>query len=113
MTIGNTTTSRGKQEALGHKNKSGTSNAAQQLKRQQCDVGGSFGGRWVAAVALVAALAMALPDQWQRWVRQQSNKKQQSTNNGSVRGGQWLAREHQQPHDPNGGRQQTTRACGG
>jgi hypothetical protein len=36
----------------------------QQLKQQQCNVGGSFGGQWVAAVALVAALAMALAEQW-------------------------------------------------
>jgi hypothetical protein len=37
----------------------------QQLKRQQGNVGGGFGGRWVAAVALVAALAMASTEQWQ------------------------------------------------
>jgi hypothetical protein len=47
----------------------------QRLKRQQCNVGGGFGGRRVAAGALVAALAMALAEQWQWWVRQQSNKK--------------------------------------
>ncbi len=26
------------------------------------------------------------------------DEKQQSTSNGSIKGGQWLAREHQQPH---------------
>jgi hypothetical protein len=47
----------------------------QRLKQQQCNVGGSF-GRWqVAAVALVTGFAMAPVEQWQWWVRQQSNKK--------------------------------------
>ncbi len=39
------------------------------LKLQQCDVDGGFGGQQVAAVALVVALAMALVEQWQWWVR--------------------------------------------
>jgi hypothetical protein len=47
----------------------------QRLKQQQCNVGGGFGGQRVATVALVAVLVMALVEQWQRWVRQQSNKK--------------------------------------
>jgi hypothetical protein len=48
----------------------------QWLKHQQCNVGGhGFGGGRVVAVALVAALVMASAEQWQRWVRQQSNKK--------------------------------------
>jgi hypothetical protein len=36
----------------------------QWLKQQQHNVCGGFGGRQVAAVALVAALAMALAEQW-------------------------------------------------
>jgi hypothetical protein len=47
----------------------------QRLKQQQFNVDGGFGGQWVVAVALIAALAMALVEQWQQWVRQQSNKK--------------------------------------
>jgi hypothetical protein len=64
--------------ALVRKNESGTSGAATQrqgLNQQQCNVGNGFRGWWVAAVALVAVLAMALAEQWQRWVRQQSTKK--------------------------------------
>jgi hypothetical protein len=58
--------------------------------RQRCNVGGSFGGRRVAAVALVVVLAMALVEQWQRWVRQQSNKKNnQLTMGASKVGGGW------------------------
>jgi hypothetical protein len=45
------------------------------LKQQQRNVGGSFGGRRVVALALVAMLAMALVEQWQQWVRQQLTKK--------------------------------------
>jgi hypothetical protein len=59
----------------------------------------------VAAVVLMAALAMASVEQWQWWVRQQSKKKKQSTNDGSIKGGQWLAREHQQPHNHDDGQQ--------
>jgi hypothetical protein len=47
----------------------------QQLKQQRCNVSGGFGGQRVVAVALMAALTMALVEQWQWWVRQQSNKK--------------------------------------
>jgi hypothetical protein len=47
----------------------------QRLKQQQRDVGVNFGGRRVAAVALVAALVMVSVEQWQQWVRQQSTKK--------------------------------------
>jgi hypothetical protein len=54
----------------------------------------------------MVALAMVLVEQWQWWVRQQSNEKQQSTNKGSIKEGWWLARECQQPHNHNGG--QTT-----
>jgi hypothetical protein len=49
----------------------------QRLKCQQCGDSVGFGGRWVAAAALVALLPMALAEQWQQWVRQQSTKKQQ------------------------------------
>jgi hypothetical protein len=48
----------------------------QQLKQQQCNIGGSFGRQRVAVVALVAVLGMALAEQWQQWIRQQSTKKQ-------------------------------------
>jgi hypothetical protein len=37
----------------------------QWLKQQQCNVSGGFDGRRVVAVVLVAALAMALAEQWQ------------------------------------------------
>jgi hypothetical protein len=37
----------------------------QRLKQQRCDVGGGFGGQWVAEVALMAALGMKLVKQWQ------------------------------------------------
>jgi hypothetical protein len=47
----------------------------QWLKQQQCNISGGFGGQWVVAVALMAALTMALVEQWQWWVRQQSNTK--------------------------------------
>jgi hypothetical protein len=47
----------------------------QRLEQQQCSIGDGFGGRQVAVVALVAVMVMALVEQWQRWVRQQSNKK--------------------------------------
>jgi hypothetical protein len=47
----------------------------QRLKQQQRDVGAGFDGQRVAAMALMAALAMASAEQWQRWVRQQSTKK--------------------------------------
>jgi hypothetical protein len=45
------------------------------LKQQQRNIGGGFGGQWVGGVALVEALAMALGEQWQQWVRHQSTKK--------------------------------------
>jgi hypothetical protein len=64
--------------ALARKNKIGTSSTVaqrQRLRWQQCNIGGSFGRQRVAAVALVAALAMVLAEQWQWWVRQQSTKK--------------------------------------
>jgi hypothetical protein len=49
----------------------------QQLKQQQHNVDGSFGRQWMVAVALVAGLEMALVEQWQLCVRQQSAKKRQ------------------------------------
>ncbi len=49
----------------------------QWLKQQQCNIGGGFGGQQVAALALVAALAIALAEQWQRWVRHESTRKWQ------------------------------------
>jgi hypothetical protein len=53
------TTSRGKKMALARKTKAALAAQPQQLKQQRRDVGGSFGGGRVAAVALMAAVAMA------------------------------------------------------
>jgi hypothetical protein len=69
--------SRAKQEALACKTKVAAVAQWQRLKQQSCTIGGGFCEQRVVAVALVAVLAMASAEQWQRWVRQQSTKKQQ------------------------------------
>jgi hypothetical protein len=66
VNTGNTTTSQGKQEVLARKTKVAPAAQQQRLMHQQCNVSGSFGGQWVAAVLLVASLAMALAEQWQQ-----------------------------------------------
>jgi hypothetical protein len=77
MTVGDTTTSQGKQEVPVNKTKAAPAAQQQWLKQQRCNIGGGFGGQWVVAVALVVALAMVPAEQWQQWVRQQSTKKRQ------------------------------------